>query len=121
MHPINGVPRARAGLALRSGMLVVPLVVLGLGLLNGGCASSSRSSVLPWATPTPFLGLPGMITEFPVPRHGGITQLSAPVLGPDGNLWFLHVVGNGDSNVPHDPTTSRIGRITPEGALTEFP
>ena len=31
------------------------------------------------------------------------------VLGPDGNLWFTEISGN------------KIGRITPTGAITEFP
>jgi streptogramin lyase len=49
-------------------------------------------------------------TEFPVPSNGtaypwGITA------GPDGNLWFT---------VSSDPAGPKIGRITPEGAITQF-
>ena len=48
-------------------------------------------------------------TEFLVPSDGtaypwGITA------GPDGNLWF----------VASDPAGPKIGRITPEGAITQF-
>src|SRR5215831_2795257 len=47
------------------------------------------------------------VTEFPIPdaltpRPEGITR------GPDGNLWFA------------ENTSSRIGRITPAGVITEF-
>jgi len=34
---------------------------------------------------------------------------TAIAAGPDGNLWFTERLGN------------RIGRITPEGTITEFP
>jgi streptogramin lyase len=44
------------------------------------------------------------LKEFDVPVSlGGITA------GSDGNLWFTEIFG------------SRIGRITPDGAITEFP
>lgn len=47
------------------------------------------------------------ITEYPVPtpasEPAGITR------GSDGNLWFTESAGN------------KIGRITPEGVITEFP
>ena len=48
------------------------------------------------------------VTEF----SAGITAGSVPLgiaAGPDGNLWFTELDGN------------RIGRITPGGAVTEFP
>lgn len=45
---------------------------------------------------------------FPLPRaHVGP---SAPIVGPDGNIWFLEI----ESLSPH------IARITPDGHLTEF-
>src|SRR5687767_12662280 len=51
----------------------------------------------------------GTVTEFSLPgtssSTGGITA------GPDGNLWFTE--NNSDR-------TGRIGRITPEGVITEF-
>src|SRR5438445_12164715 len=45
--------------------------------------------------------------EYPVP-----TANSSPVdlaAGPDGNMWFV------------EQSASKIGRITPDGAVTEFP
>jgi len=63
----------------------------------------------------------GKITEFPVPTTNGhpweITH------GPDGNLWFTEI---GD-NLHHYPggaeiiEGNKIGRITPQGQITEFP
>jgi streptogramin lyase len=47
----------------------------------------------------------GVVTEFPVPTAGDPTDI-AP--GPDGNLWYV------------DPAADVIGRITPEGSITEF-
>ena len=62
-----------------------------------------------WFTEITFAGLRvarltpgGNLTEFPVSGIGGITP------GPDGNLWLAEE----DSN--------RIGKISIEGALTEF-
>jgi streptogramin lyase len=57
----------------------------------------------------------GVITEFGV--SAGLNVGSHPrtmVLGPDGNLWFTDEK-NGPSSGP-----SAIGRVTPEGAITEF-
>ena len=48
------------------------------------------------------------MTEF----QDGITQYSGPasiVTGPDGNLWFTELFAG------------KIGRITPQGQVTEFP
>src|SRR6266581_4293481 len=59
----------------------------------------------------------GTITEFPTPA-GSVTGFPAPqalgepqfiTAGPDGNLWFTARDGN------------KIGRITPSGAIIEFP
>ena len=47
----------------------------------------------------------GVVTEFPVPTAGDPTDIA---LGPDGNLWYV------------DPTANVVGRITPEGSITEF-
>jgi streptogramin lyase len=57
-------------------------------------------------------GAPATVTEFPV-----ITPASDPqgiTLGPDGNLWFT------EANQDSIDRTARIGRITPEGTVTEF-
>src|SRR5215475_14867278 len=48
----------------------------------------------------------GAVTEFPVTAGGHPLVITA---GPDGNLWFTEVPGN------------HIGRITPDGVITEFP
>ena len=45
------------------------------------------------------------ITEFPIPSGGSPFDLTP---GPDGNLWFTEAQGN------------RVGRITPQGVITEF-
>ena len=47
----------------------------------------------------------GVVTDFPVPTAGDPTDIAA---GPDGNLWYV------------DPAANLIGRITPEGSITEF-
>ena len=46
------------------------------------------------------------ITEFPVPTQFGLGPITA---GTDGNIWFAE---SGDDT---------LGRITPGGAVTEFP
>ena len=47
----------------------------------------------------------GDVTEFPVPTAGDPNDIA---VGPDGNLWYV------------DPAANVIGRITPEGSITEF-
>ena len=48
------------------------------------------------------------VTEFSVGISPG-AAIRAIASGPDGNLWFTELFGN------------RIGRITPDGKVTEFP
>ena len=48
----------------------------------------------------------GEVTEFPVPTAGDPNDVA---VGPDGNLWYV------------DPLANVVGRITPEGSITEFP
>ena len=51
----------------------------------------------------------GEFTAFNVPRiNGGTDDIAA---GPDGNLWFT---------LDDTATSSKIGRITPSGVITEF-
>lgn len=45
-------------------------------------------------------------TEFSLPRISGPIRI---ITGPDGNLWFTEQNGN------------RVGRITPDGNITEWP
>jgi streptogramin lyase len=54
--------------------------------------------------------VPSTITEFTLPplTVGGQFGAGAVTAGPDGNVWFT------------DPFTNEIGRITPEGQVTEF-
>jgi virginiamycin B lyase len=62
----------------------------------------------------------GTITEFPIPNTDlffdiftqTLTTSTGPrgiTVGPDGNLWFAQF------------NASRVGRITPEGEVTQFP
>src|SRR5262249_24043310 len=58
----------------------------------------------------------GGIAEFPLPA-GAVPGSSALTVGPDGDLWFavqLPSAGPG-------PGPGAIGRITPAGAITDFP
>ena len=47
----------------------------------------------------------GEVTEYPVTTPGDPTDIA---VGPDNNLWYT------------DPAANLIGRITPEGSITEF-
>jgi streptogramin lyase len=47
----------------------------------------------------------GGVTEFPVPTVGDPNDIA---VGPDNNLWYV------------DPAANLIGRITPNGSITEF-
>ncbi|MGB7587935.1 MAG: hypothetical protein WBM00_04425, partial [Solirubrobacterales bacterium] len=51
---------------------------------------------------------PGAITEFTVPTH--ISRPFGITAGPDGNVWFTE----------NWPEAHKIGRITPDGQITEF-
>ena len=48
----------------------------------------------------------GSVTEFSIPTGSSPVGVTA---GPDGNLWFTELYGN------------KVGKITPAGAVTEFP
>ena len=73
-------------------------------------AITSRTPKVPTPTSRPA----GMITVFPL-----LTSESLPfgiTAGPDGNLWFTECISNAGSC-----SYSKIGRITPNGQITEFP
>ena len=55
------------------------------------------------------------VDEFPLPERSPGLRASAGWIatGPDGNLWFLENFEPGGLN--------QVGRITPEGEITEFP
>jgi streptogramin lyase len=59
---------------------------------------------------------PGGIVEFPVPTPTTFT-MSGITAGPDGNLWFTESGGSEGTFIG----VGKIGRITPCGAITEFP
>ena len=66
-------------------------IVFGCLLVALACASGSAAAQV--------------VTEFSAGISGGATSIAA---GPDGNLWFT------------EPYIDRIGRITPDGVVTEF-
>lgn len=80
---------------------------------GGGITSGSDGNL--WFTKSDALGrgaivrltLSGQATEFALREPGSAPGSIVP--GPDGNLWFT------------EAGTERIGRITPAGAITEFP
>jgi streptogramin lyase len=53
-------------------------------------------------TPSPNQALPG-VHQYQLAQPGDITK------GPDGNVWFV------------EQFASRVGRVTPDGVITEFP
>jgi virginiamycin B lyase len=76
-------------------------------------ASAIQSGVIGRITPS------GELTAFPLPAAGtGSSSLMKILAGPDGNLWFTRVIKSGSQG---DEGTSRIGRITSAGVITEFP
>lgn len=75
-------------------------------------AASTSSSARPTTTPHLSAGAPGTISEVPLPTKG-VNTLGGITAGPDGNVWFI------EGNAGH--TIQQIGRITPQGAITEFP
>ena len=67
---------------------------------------SCRAQILGLLCLAAALRLPAQtITEFSIPSGNSPFDLAA---GPDGNLWFTEAQGN------------RVGRITPQGVITEF-
>src|SRR6266567_530185 len=97
----------------RYSLLIVSLLTL-VGILSGCGASSTAVTSHPTGstpTSTPIKEFKGTISEFPLPTPnfypGGL------LAGPDGNLWFTETVSNGCQS-------GKIGRITPEGKVSEF-
>ncbi len=86
-------------MGLRSTVAGVALAACSLSILLAGCGGGS-SAPAPQTTVVPRT--PGTITEFPVAKApAGIAA------GADGALWFTEV-------------RDRIGRIAPDGRITEF-
>jgi streptogramin lyase len=58
----------------------------------------------------------GAITEFVLPRpNSGPGDITA---GTDGAMWFVELSGRMDGR---QPDGNRVGRITPDGKVSEFP
>jgi virginiamycin B lyase len=58
----------------------------------------------------------GVITEFALPRpNSGPGDITA---GDDGAMWFVELTGRMDNR---QPDGNRVGRITMDGTITEFP
>jgi virginiamycin B lyase len=72
-------------------------------------AGNHLSGAYVWSFTTGQLLPDGLVTieEFTVPTADSYPR--AITAGPDGNLWFTEECGN------------KIGRITPDGVITEFP
>jgi streptogramin lyase len=85
-----------------------PLTLLvGVMLITGvlsGCQASQDLAAPPAATATPISS--GAIRLFDVP---GADSTWGIAVGKDGNLWFTEY------------KSEQIGRITPQGTITEFP
>lgn len=58
----------------------------------------------------------GAITEVPLPNTGAIPY--SITAGPDGNLWFTEIGFNISQS---SLFVGKIGKITPTGAITEYP
>lgn len=61
------------------------------------------------------------INAFSLPNSA--SSANRITFGPDGNLWFTESIYTIDTNNPNNNRVSRseIGRITPDGKITEFP
>ncbi len=58
----------------------------------------------------------GQVTEFELPRpNSGPGDITA---GSDGHMWFLELAGRMDGRTPDG---NRVGRITMDGVISEFP
>jgi streptogramin lyase len=67
-----------------------------------------------WSTAGPRVGRMGMsgadFTHFPAGPGGLLVNATGITAGPDGNVWFTETFGG-----------NKIGRITTDGAIVEFP
>lgn len=86
--------------------LLVALITLMTGC-GGGSANPAGAGSPPAPSSQVKTPAPSTITEYPI-----VSADPSPVeiaAGPDGNLWFTEFNG------------ARIGKITPGGAITEYP
>jgi uncharacterized delta-60 repeat protein len=62
----------------------------------------------------------GQLTEYLLPTLPGYASGAGDItVGPDGNLWFTWAAQPPTDDL--DAVLSSVGRITPEGVITEFP
>lgn len=90
----------------RRRMVLVALVSLSLVIVGSLLLIQARGFSLPSTSKSAPLNA-GTVTEYSIP-----TPISEPVgiaNGPDGNLWFTESYGN------------KIGKITTEGQIKEYP
>ncbi len=76
---------------------------VGLYALAGACGARAQAVPATGTAATPIQ----TIIEYPIPTAN--SQTYNIVTGPDGNLWFT------------ESGTSKIGKITPAGVITEYP
>jgi streptogramin lyase len=89
----------------------MPIMRLVFSLLGRGKRRPERSARFrPQLTALENRWVPSTITEFALPplSFGGSLGAAALTGGPDGNVWFS------------DPHAGAVGRITPDGQVTEF-
>ncbi|HJT55098.1 MAG TPA: hypothetical protein VJ761_01280 [Ktedonobacteraceae bacterium] len=97
-HDMAGSSSAGASHPLKRS-LRRPIVLVGIAVLVVVLAGGIVWLALPHA---------GSISEFPIPTAHSVPRGFAIAAGPDGNLWFTEQNGH------------KIGRITPNGKLSEF-
>ncbi len=109
-------PSARGGSGQLGQLLVGPDGNLWFGV-QGGPTSAGDTSAIGRITPA------GVITYFPLSTlniQG--TQPNGITFGPDGNLWFTATITQLSGTLPDvaETVTEVIGRMTPQGAVSEF-
>lgn len=116
-------PSREGGPRLLPILLAIGLALMLLGggalaapCLTGRCLLGNKNPLGPASTSTrPTLTVTprsssGSVTEFALPTPGRYSASPQAITrGPDGNLWFT------------DGAQATIGRITPAGAIAEFP
>jgi streptogramin lyase len=100
--------------SFKSCAVVTDVDMWGASGLRIGSKNASTSISLCLVALTAVLGASngsfalGLITEFPVPTT--VTSLPhTPTLGPDGAVWFV------------EQNANKIGRISTDGVITEYP
>lgn len=80
-------------------------------------AACGTDTCVPVSAAIARITLAGVVTEFPVVTANSV--LNGIARGPDGNLWFCEdLAGLGPDNFGHYGAI--IGKITPQGVVTEY-